>query len=194
MELTEAECKTLNQDWLLYPQFRYCCSQLLAGCIIMQDEVSILVNTIEPYARDSLIDAHFERRSTGSPSSFPTTSGRYDFLTVCLLPTNDGQKLMIGTRTSNFLVTSSIRLDRQSVNIGPATIHFHPTTLTKIFLDCLSIELAKSSLDNTKINRVQFIPSLYQLKQVRSKLDCLLTYAMCRSSSTKDYGKVSDLG
>ncbi|ORE00853.1 hypothetical protein BCV72DRAFT_237333 [Rhizopus microsporus var. microsporus] len=184
VELTEAECKILNQDWLEYPQLRYCCSQLLAGCIMTQDEVSILVNTIEPYARDSLIDAHFERRSTSSPSSFPTTPGRYGFLTVCLLPTNDGQKLVIGTRTSNFLVTSSIRLDRQSVNIGPVTTHFRPTTSTKIFLDCLSIELAKSLLDNTKINRAQSLPSLYQLKQVRSKFDCLSTYTMCRSSST----------
>ncbi|ORE12172.1 hypothetical protein BCV71DRAFT_152379, partial [Rhizopus microsporus] len=51
-------CKILNQDWLEYPQLRYCFSQLLAGCIMMQDEVSILVNTIKPYARDSLIDAH----------------------------------------------------------------------------------------------------------------------------------------
>ncbi|RCH78558.1 hypothetical protein CU097_000412, partial [Rhizopus azygosporus] len=109
VELTEAECKILNQDWLEYPQLRYCFSQLLAGCIMMQDEVSILVNTIKPYARDSLIDAHFERKSTGSPSSFPTTSGRYGFLTVCPFLANDDQKLVISTRTSNFLVTSSIR-------------------------------------------------------------------------------------
>lgn len=98
-----------------------------------------------------LIDAHFERRATGSPSSFPTTPGRYGFLTVCLLPTNDGQKLVIGTRTSNFLVMSSIRLDRQSVNIGPATTHFRPTASTKIFLDCLSIELVKLLLTQRSI-------------------------------------------
>ncbi|KAG1242522.1 hypothetical protein G6F68_016156 [Rhizopus microsporus] len=57
-ELTEQQCNILNQDWLQYPQLRYCGSQLLAGSILVQDQAAILLNTIEPYSRDSLLDAH----------------------------------------------------------------------------------------------------------------------------------------
>ncbi|KAI8332416.1 hypothetical protein BC941DRAFT_327561, partial [Chlamydoabsidia padenii] len=83
----------------------------------------------------------------------------------------------------NFLVTSSLRLDTISVNFGPTTSHFTPTENTKIFRDKNSIDLVKCMLSNSSICRSQTMPSLYQLKQVRSKFDCLSTYTMCRSSA-----------
>lgn len=146
--------------------------------------MAILLNTIEPYARDTLLDAHHEKRLSGSSSSFPSISGPYGYLSICLLFTPDGQKLTLGTRTCNFLVTSSLRLDCMSVNIGPTTSHFAPFENTRVFLDSHSIELVKPKLSDPSINRSQTIPSLYLLKQVRSKFDHLSTYTLCRSSST----------
>ncbi|ORE11074.1 hypothetical protein BCV72DRAFT_332563 [Rhizopus microsporus var. microsporus] len=97
-ELTKQQCNILNQDWLQYPQLRYYGSQLLAGSILVQDQAAILLNTIEPYSRDSLLDAHYERRSSGSASSFPSVPSQYENLSILLLSTAGGEKLVIGTR------------------------------------------------------------------------------------------------
>lgn len=183
IELNACHSKILNSDWHQYPQLRYCCSQLLAGSILVQGQTSVLLNTVEPYARDSLIDAHCERRTPGSPSSYPAFAGRYGYVSTCLLPSSDGQKLIIGSRTCNLLVTASIRLDMQSVNVGPVTTHFVPTDSTRVFLDCASISRVDSMLADNTTNQVQQMLMMYQLKQVRSKFDHLSTYTMCRASS-----------
>lgn len=177
-------CNILNQDWIQYPQLRYCTSQLLAGAILVEGGTAIILNAIEPYARDTLLDAHHERRLFGSPSSFPSTPGRHGYLSICLLPTPDGQKLVLGTRTCNFLVTSSLRLDCMSVNLGPTTSHFAPSENTRVFLDSRSIEIVQPMLSDPSTIRSQTMPSLYLLKQVRSKFDQLSRSTMCRSSST----------
>ena len=88
------------------------------------------------------------------------------------------------SRTCNFLVTSGLRLDITSVNLGPATTHFMPSPETRLFLDVSSITACKSELSNQKLSRSQMMPSLYLLKQVRSKFDYLSTYTMCRSVSS----------
>ncbi|CAO3591759.1 unnamed protein product [Absidia cylindrospora] len=183
-EMTTQICNILNQDWLQYPQLRYCTSQLLAGAILVEKGMTIILNTVEPYARDTQLDAHHEKRFIGSVSSFPSAPGRYGYLSIRLLPSSDGQKLVLGTRTCNFLVTASLRLDTMSVNLGPTTSHFTPSENTKVFLDTHSIALAKSMLSDPSTSRSQTMPSLYLLKQVRSKFDHLSTYALCRSSST----------
>lgn len=48
----------LNRDWLEYPQMRYCTSQLLAGAILIEGLTAIIINVVEPYSRDTLLDAH----------------------------------------------------------------------------------------------------------------------------------------
>lgn len=157
---------------------------LLAGAILVEGSASILLHTIEPYGRDSSIDAHHERRLPGSPSSFPERQGPYGFLNICLLPTPDGQKLVLGSRSCNLLVTSSLRLDTHSVNIGHLTTHFTPSPQTRAFLDSHSVELTKRMLANESTNSAKTMPVLYQLRQVRSKFHSLSTYTKCRASST----------
>lgn len=174
----------LNQDWIQYPQLRYCTSQLFAGGILVEGGTAIILNAIEPYARDTFLDAHHERRLFGSSSSFPSTPGCYGYLSICVLPTPDGHKLVLGTCTCNFLVTSSLRLDCMSVNLGPTTSHFAPCENTRVFLDSHSVEIVKPMRSDPSTNRCQTMSSLYLLKQVRSKFDHLSTYTMCRSSST----------
>ncbi|CEP10803.1 hypothetical protein, partial, partial [Parasitella parasitica] len=71
-EVTLEHSNILSRDWLEYPQLRYCGSQMLVGAILVEGQNSILLNTVEPYSRDPLLDAHYERLSHDQ-SSFPET-------------------------------------------------------------------------------------------------------------------------
>ncbi|KAG0165829.1 hypothetical protein DFQ29_001312 [Apophysomyces sp. BC1021] len=183
-ELTEELCNILNRDWLEYPQLRCCGPQILAGAILVEGTTAIILNTIESYSRDCLTDAHHEQRQLGSPSSFPERRGLYGYLNICLLNTADGQKLVLGTRTCNLLVTSSLRLDKESVNLGPSTTHFAPSEKTRVFVDLESIHSAKSMLPNKRQTSAQDMPLLYQMRQLRSKFHSLSTYTKCRASAS----------
>ncbi|ORY96924.1 hypothetical protein BCR43DRAFT_293109 [Syncephalastrum racemosum] len=78
----------LNKDWLQYPWLRCCTSQLLAG--LVEGTTAVIINTVEPYCRDTMLDAHHERRVFGGPTSFPSTPNRYGFLSISKLSTSDG--------------------------------------------------------------------------------------------------------
>ncbi|KAG1033701.1 hypothetical protein G6F43_013530 [Rhizopus delemar] len=88
--------KVLLDDLDLYSQLRFCGSQLLAGAIIIEKQTSILVNTVGLYARDPLLDTHYERSPT--KSYFPTEPVIYGHIRICLLDSPDGKKLVLGTR------------------------------------------------------------------------------------------------
>jgi hypothetical protein len=98
VELSDEMVELLSSDWLQYPQLRYCTSQSLAGAIIIEGAKSVIVNNIELYSRDTLLDAHHERRLSGTASSFPSTPNRYGFVTIRQLSAPDGLKLVIGSR------------------------------------------------------------------------------------------------
>jgi hypothetical protein len=54
--------------------------------------------------------------------------GRYGYITIMKISSKEGgTKLIVGTRSCNMLITSSMRLDIASVNIGSITDHFTPT-------------------------------------------------------------------
>ncbi|KAI9337084.1 hypothetical protein BD770DRAFT_415679 [Pilaira anomala] len=54
-EVTLEHSNILSQDWLEYPQLRYCGSQMLTGAILAEKRIPILLSTVvEPYSRDSL--------------------------------------------------------------------------------------------------------------------------------------------
>lgn len=163
---------------------RYCGAALLAGAILIDGNKSIMLNTVEAYSRDFIDDAHAERRSSIQASSFPTKAGKYGHLNIQISSTADGDKLVLGTRTCNFLVTASCRLDICSVETGPATTHFLPSENTRVFLDKESAKSALSMLDNRGVSACQEMPALWMLKQVRSRFHKLCTYSMCRASSS----------
>ncbi|KAI9005449.1 hypothetical protein CLU79DRAFT_881916, partial [Phycomyces nitens] len=145
VEFDNNQRKILHKDWLLYPNMKYVTPQLLAGAILEDDSKYIIINTIEPYDRYILNDAHHERRFQPELSTFPTKKGRYQDVQVLLVPSveNGGiMKLNIGSRTCNLLITSSLRLDCESVNLGASTYHFKPSSETRIFLDSRSLEKA----------------------------------------------------
>lgn len=70
----------------------------------------------------------------------------------------------------------------ESVKEARAT-HFIPSSITRVFLDKLSVEEANKMLNDRGPQRVQPILSLFMLWQVWSKFDLLPTYKMCRASS-----------
>ncbi|CEG83034.1 hypothetical protein RMATCC62417_17012 [Rhizopus microsporus] len=183
-ELTEEIFNILNQDWLVYPQLRYRGPQILAGAILVEGTTAIILNTIESYSRDCLTDAHRAQRQLGSLSSFSERRGLYGYLNICLLNTADGQKLILGTRTCNLLVTSSMWLDKESVNLGLSTTHFAPSKKMHVFIDLESIHSVKSMLSNKRQASAQDMPLLYQMRQLRSKFHLLSTYTKCCASAS----------
>ena len=177
----------LNGDWNFHPVLRYASSLLLTGTILVDGVQALHINCVEPYSRDTMLDAHHERRF-GGESSFPLRCGRYGFLRICNLQTVDGSKLVVGSSTSNFLITSSLRLDKESVEVGPSTKHFAASDDSRLFINSKSLGSVKEMIVNTTnhyaVNNSQQLPAMYLLKQVQSKFDCLSTYTMCRASST----------
>ncbi|ORX49080.1 hypothetical protein DM01DRAFT_1409550 [Hesseltinella vesiculosa] len=151
---------------------------VFSGAILFDGQTSLMINTVEPYGRDVHDDAHFERRSDDQPPSYPANRGPYGHIQVITLNTADCKKLVIGTRTCHLLVACSMRLDLNSVNVGPRTTHFIPGVGTKIFLCDEAIRSAKDILGNDQTIRSQTMPAMYQLKQVRSKFNRLSTYSM----------------
>ncbi|KAI9016549.1 hypothetical protein CLU79DRAFT_317612 [Phycomyces nitens] len=139
-EITNEMVDLLNRDWLEYPQMQYCTSKLLAGAILIEGPTAIIINAVEPYCRDTLLDAHHERRLFGIETSFHSKPTKYGFLRIYQLSTPGGLKLTIGSRICNLLVTSSLRLDIISVNLGPTTTHFTPSKNTMVFLNVSSID------------------------------------------------------
>ncbi|ORX54379.1 hypothetical protein DM01DRAFT_1267638, partial [Hesseltinella vesiculosa] len=76
-----------------------------------------IVNTVEVYYRSPALDVHREipqsARGVASASSLPPVTTKYPNTWVTTLHTREGNKLCIGTKTSNLLVTSNLRIDRK---------------------------------------------------------------------------------
>lgn len=116
-------------------------------------------------------DVHLERRYARKLSTSPDEKGRYKNIKVLLILSSENgglEKLNIGSKTCNLLVTSSLRVDCESVNLGSTTTHFNPNNNTETFISKRSLELALEILNNS--GRPQPLPFLYQLKRVRSKI------------------------
>ncbi|CAO3669214.1 unnamed protein product [Umbelopsis vinacea] len=187
IELTEAITELLDEDWMLYPQLRYVTAKLFSGAIMMEGTSAILVNCVEPYGRTKATESHYERRLPGYPSSYPEQMGKYGWIAVKSLVDDGAKKLVVGTRTCNLPVTSSVRIDHQSdhsVEIGPFMANFQPTPNTSIYLDSLSVEASRKLLQDDECFRMERGPFLPQLRQLRSKFHTMSTYTMCRSSSS----------
>ncbi|CEG67171.1 hypothetical protein RMATCC62417_03638 [Rhizopus microsporus] len=191
IELSKDIVETLNNDWTFNPQLRFACSQAFAGAILLEGFTAIIINCVEPYGRLKKTDAHHERRLESSmhSSSYPQTESKYGWISSVIVEEDNVTKLKIGTTSFNLLVTSSIRLDNKPntqdiIQMGSKTTNFVPTVNTSIYLDKKSIELANSLLDNQATVSINQQNRLFQLKQIRSKFDCLSSYTMCRSFST----------
>lgn len=181
--LTKDIVKTLNEDWLLNPNMPHYFAQLFAGAVLITNDSALILLCLEPYGRSKASDAHHERLVDNTTSSFPKTQGRYGYFRVLLIDNDNSRKLVIGTRTGNLLITSSARLDKEFVNIGPTTDCFLPTTDPIVFLDKTSIEAANDILESDHYwNQVQQGPAHEHFRQLRSKFHHVSTYRRSRAS------------
>ncbi|KAF9412697.1 hypothetical protein BGZ76_005143 [Entomortierella beljakovae] len=194
-ELDDSFSKLMNESWGLRPELKYACARLLSGSILLdtKNNHAILANSVEVYGRKKSIDSHREtfrtRKGKAPQTSLPPTSKtRYLNVWPLTLSTKDGERLVIGTHPFNALITSSNRLDvKEKPSVGGETTSFtlhNPkhSSATRIFLDQNSIKDALSIANDKNAWRTDENSLLEQLRQVRSKFDCLSTYYLCRSS------------
>jgi hypothetical protein len=106
-------------------------------------------------------------------SSYPEVEGKYGWIRIVNTTEDQTTKLKIGTLVSNLLVTSSIRLDKNSMNNGIAEIG---SNTTDISINVESLQQAKLLIENESCSCINRYHCLSQLRQVRSKFHCLSTY------------------
>ncbi|KAG0189118.1 hypothetical protein DFQ28_003888 [Apophysomyces sp. BC1034] len=182
VELDDDRCELLNRDWMFHPHIKYVSAQLLAGSIIRNNitGISVMANTIEMYGRKKAVDAHHEsfgnRKGMSIPTSLPPPmQTRYPNVWPFTLNTFDGPKLIIGTLSSNALVTLTTRLDQlEKPSVGAITVnvqlsHTEHSLSTSIFLDKESVVRALSLAKNIDATSIASSNLLGQLRQLRTK-------------------------
>ncbi|KAG2207969.1 hypothetical protein INT47_010953 [Mucor saturninus] len=198
IELDPQTALLLNSSWTLNPMAAKSCAHLLEEAIFVEGGKSLLVLGGEIYSRLPSLDAHYEKTSKSKgnipQSSLPHTDTRYQNVELCLIDDDNAKKLVLGTKTMNVLITSSIRLEsNQSVAVGTSSSNgFIPCRSTRIFIEKYKLqEIQMTTEANTQLDGIRSSHQhlLYpfdehaQLRQLRSKFDRLSTYLCYRFSS-----------
>lgn len=165
-------CQLLNEDWTFLPQLRFACAQLLAGAIIMnKNNEAALVNTVGIYGRQRSLGVHREKlvnkKGNSASSSLPPVTTKYHYTWATIMKDNEGDKLVVGTKTLNALITSSLQIDSiHEASVGGIISHFEldeSAALTaSIFLDIDSIKKASILASNQNANKVDRFDMRYQ--------------------------------
>ncbi|KAK3822899.1 MAG: hypothetical protein J3Q66DRAFT_279251 [Benniella sp.] len=126
VELTDEICESLNRDWQFSPHLRYASAVILAGSLIVKGNgEAVIANTVEVYGRKKTVDIHREPFAFLGPHLPPSIKTPYKKVWPVTMPTNEGMKLVIGTKSFDALITSSLRLDREKEpSIGTSTPSF----------------------------------------------------------------------
>lgn len=182
--LNESHIDLLNTSWEKKTYMKSASVQLLAGSMVVTNWEAIVVNCLEVYSRIPQLEAHIEKEASYLKNSLPNAFSQYTNLSIVKLQNDNSTKLIIGTDVSNFLVTSSIRIDNDSYlpELGPTTGNLDVTDKTKIYLSKNSIEKCNQIIKAKKYNLVMK-HELFNLKQVRSKYHLSSTYTFSRGFS-----------
>ncbi|KAI9251468.1 hypothetical protein BDA99DRAFT_541456 [Phascolomyces articulosus] len=120
IELTNDMAMFLKQDWSIHKR-----------SILLNESTgkALLVNCVEVFGRRRTLDAHQESFRTKNGGSMctpiPPEDTRYKNVYPTTITDADGTKLVIGTKTFNALITSSLRLDAPfNPEVGPSFISF----------------------------------------------------------------------
>ncbi|KAI7906960.1 uncharacterized protein BX663DRAFT_494339 [Cokeromyces recurvatus] len=185
-ELTKNICTLLNTCWLSSPNMKYFAAKVMAGAILYNFETgqTLLITSLEMYGRTPSVDPHFENPQV----SFPPSDIKYQNMWPMTNKTNEGTKLIIRTMEFNYLITASIRVDSIHLpEVRPSTKSFLLNSVessknTQIFLDRNVYEEAKLLGENLECSRIEISHSLYQVRQIRSKLTEIETYDKLRAT------------
>ncbi|KAI9591643.1 hypothetical protein BDF19DRAFT_486166 [Syncephalis fuscata] len=120
IEMNDEIAELLQRDWHIWPQMRYVSAQLFSNAILVEDKQILLINCVEAYGRRCTIDVHHET-AWRSPSVPDDDDLRYNGIKVVVDTYNNSKRLLIGTHSSNLLVTSSVLLrnNQQIIQLGP---------------------------------------------------------------------------
>ncbi|KAG0166028.1 hypothetical protein DFQ29_001204 [Apophysomyces sp. BC1021] len=123
------------------------------------------LNIIESYGRSPSLDAHRE-----------------------LFSNIKGKKFIIGTKSMNALVTSSLRIDTiLPASIGGIVSNFDldkNDSNASIFLDQETVDLANQLVRNCDTDMITQFDPLHQIRQLRSKFYSPSIFLLCRASRT----------
>lgn len=162
-------------------------SQLLVGSILVNQNEALLVNGIESYSRSPSVDVHCEQfLGIGLHSSVPNLTSSYpNELRFTTVNEDDSKKLIIGSRSANFLIISSIRIDQLvKPEVGLTTMNFIPSNQTSIYLDDNSVKKSNSITaegDNYKLP-IDMDP-INHIRQLGSKFYHISTFCLTRCYS-----------
>ena len=174
---------------------RYACSRSLAGSILLNGSSGkvLLVNCVEVYGRRRTLDAHrksFKTKNGGSMfSSIPPEDTKYKNVFPTTITDADGTKLIIGIKTFNALITSSLlRGNPLQPEVGPSTTSFNLSNsstakATTIYIKESAWKEAIEIAQNNNIASITPYDLIYQLRQLRTRFHQRSTYFLCRASS-----------
>ncbi|KAI7864634.1 uncharacterized protein EV154DRAFT_585434 [Mucor mucedo] len=124
---------------------------IFAGCILSSGSTASLFNCVETYGRLKSVDAHHERRTSSSirQSSFPKSKSKYGQIEICLAHDDNTTMLKIGATICNLFVTSSVRLDKQTIanktiEMGPNANNFIPLPDARINLNLAQLKVGQN--------------------------------------------------
>lgn len=196
VEISERVCNLLNSDWEFFPQMRFFTAMAFAGAIFFDAtrNQALMLNTVEVYGRTKPVDIFCEPfgklKGSVQRTSIPPTAinTRYHGLWPTTLNTLEGAKLVIGTLSSNVLVTSSMRLDIvDKPSLGGITNNFtlscnKESQQCRIFVDHNMIEQAMTFIDKPDVHRLSDTMILSQIRAIRSKFHTIDAYILCRAT------------
>ncbi|CAO3572934.1 unnamed protein product [Mortierella alpina] len=179
--------------WVETPVLNYATAALFAGCVLFnpQNKKAVLCLVVESYGRGFDTDVHCEKPiCTGksvSSISQPSASSLYPHANVCrVLHDKNDDRLVIGLKTFNVLVTEVWRLDRgcsseRAFTAGSCSGAFPipGNENVKIFIDKRSLDLASDVVSGRHLPRF----GIDLLRQIRSHLCSADSYRMGRASS-----------
>ncbi|KAF9430532.1 hypothetical protein BGZ94_006327 [Podila epigama] len=196
VELNEDICEVLNRDWQFSPRMRFSCATILAGCVLINGKngEAVIANTVEVYGRQTTVDLHREPIGTikGQPvttSLPPSINKPYRKVWPCTVQAIDGKRLVIGTKSFDALITSSLRLDSKlEPCLGASTPTFvledkSSSLATKILLDKESLQAGLKMAKDATTCSISSSDLLYQLRQLKTKFFDASTFYLCRASS-----------
>ncbi|KAF1801549.1 hypothetical protein FB192DRAFT_1094217, partial [Mucor lusitanicus] len=122
-------------------------------------------------------------------TSIPPEDTKYKNVYPTTITDTDGTKLVIGTKTFNALITSSLRLDAPfTPEVGPSVMLFDLNDSFKaktrtIFIEQSAWEEAAEIARNTNTAYITPYDFIYQLRQLRTRFHQQSTCLLCRANN-----------
>ncbi|RCH88256.1 hypothetical protein CU097_010389 [Rhizopus azygosporus] len=186
-EIDAMVLELLNYDFRLRSKLIGLIPPLFCGALL-HDSITSLVIMCEVYSRHSSVDIHSESTEFSVPNEF---SGYKNRMSCTTYEKSDGGatklKLIIGTKTTNLLVTCSAEISNEpKINIGPGVELDHGSITNsscKIYLMKSKVEEFLKKFETFKLNPLHI--SISSLRRVISNFNKCSPNLLWRSTLQK---------